>query len=123
MQGTPFGDTTQIYGDGVNDTFNVSSNAPTNTGELDGIQGALSLIGGTGSGNHLNVSDSAGLNHVWNINGTNSGNIDSGTFIAFADIQDLKGGSNNDRFVFFPGGSVGGNIDGAAAATPWITRI
>ncbi len=57
VQGTPFDDTTQLNGGGGSDTFNVSDDAPTNAGVLEGIQGAVSLIGGPGSGNQLNVSD------------------------------------------------------------------
>ena len=45
-----------VDGDDGNDTFNVSSNAPTNTGNLDGIAGLLELRGGNGA-NTIVISD------------------------------------------------------------------
>ncbi len=46
-----------IDGNGGADVFNVSSNAPTNTGDLLGLDGLLAIDGGAGS-NTLNVSES-----------------------------------------------------------------
>jgi len=49
--------TTAIDSGSGNDTINVSSDAPTNSGNLDGIGGALSLDVGAGT-NSINLSDS-----------------------------------------------------------------
>ena len=57
MQSTLAGGTTSINTGGGNDTINVSSNAPTDTGNLDGLAGTLDIDGGAGS-NTLNVSES-----------------------------------------------------------------
>ncbi|MGD0900739.1 MAG: hypothetical protein ABR915_23145, partial [Thermoguttaceae bacterium] len=57
VQSTVAGSTTTINTGGGNDTINVSSNAPTNTGNLAGLAGTLSIDGGAGS-NTLNVSES-----------------------------------------------------------------
>ena len=57
IQSTLSGSTTQIDGDGTNDIFNVSSNAGTDTGNVAGISGTLSVVGGSGSNNRLTISD------------------------------------------------------------------
>src|SRR5262249_55241744 len=55
IQSTLSGSTTRIVGGSANDTFNVSSDAPTGTAKVDGIQGLLAVQdGGRGV---LNVSD------------------------------------------------------------------
>src|SRR5262249_56725814 len=46
---------------------------------------------------------------TWDMIGANSGTVNGLTFSLF---QNLTGGSSNDQFVFFGGGSVSGNIDG-----------
>ncbi|HEV3084408.1 MAG TPA: DUF4214 domain-containing protein, partial [Gemmataceae bacterium] len=58
VQSTLGGSTTQIDGDGgLSDTFNVSSDAGTNNGNLAGILGTLTVQGGSGTANRLIVSD------------------------------------------------------------------
>jgi acrosin len=57
VQSTLGGSTTEIDGDGTSDIFNVSSDAPTNGGKLAGIQGILTVKGGSGTNNRLIVSD------------------------------------------------------------------
>ncbi|HVX59378.1 MAG TPA: autotransporter-associated beta strand repeat-containing protein, partial [Pirellulales bacterium] len=57
VQSTLAGGTTSINTGGGADVINVSSNAPTNTGDLLGLDGSLAIDGGTGS-NTLNVSES-----------------------------------------------------------------
>ncbi len=57
IQSTLAGSTTEIDGDGASDNFNVSSDAPTNHGNLAGILGNLTVLGGTGAANRLIVSD------------------------------------------------------------------
>ena len=46
---------------------------------------------------------------VWYVTGSNAGTVGAATFSSF---ENLTGGSGADQFVFLPGGSVGGNIDG-----------
>src|SRR5262249_10874915 len=50
VQATRSGSTTLIRGGGASDTFNVSSDAGTNLGSLTGIQGVLTVEGGSGAG-------------------------------------------------------------------------
>ena len=65
VQSTLAGNTNQIDGDGgANDFFNVWSDAagsgaqtPTSTGNDQGIQGELTVVGGTGAANRLIASD------------------------------------------------------------------
>ncbi len=60
VQGTLGGSTTQIEGDATNDTFIVSSDAGvqnTPAGDLNGIEGDLTVVGGRGSANQLIVGD------------------------------------------------------------------
>jgi hypothetical protein len=57
VQSTLAGSTTKIAALGGDDTFNVSSDAGTNLGNLDAILGTLTLDGGTGNANRLIVSD------------------------------------------------------------------
>ena len=56
IQATVAGTTATISSHDGNDTFNVSSDAPNNLGNLDGIRGDLVLEGGGGV-NTLNISD------------------------------------------------------------------
>jgi len=60
------GPATELDGGTENDVYNVSSDAPTNTGNLDGITGALTVKAGAGTANRLIVSDhsSAGNSNV-----------------------------------------------------------
>ena len=63
MQSTLTGATTIVNSNGGNDTINVSSNAPINTGTLSGILGALNINTGANAsavGDTLNVSDLGG---------------------------------------------------------------
>src|SRR5207245_1854006 len=57
VRSTLAGSTTDIDGDATSDTYNVSSDAATNDGNLAGIQGTLTVQGGSGSNNRLIVSD------------------------------------------------------------------
>jgi hypothetical protein len=71
-----------VQSDGNNDTFDVSSDAPTNLGNLNGIQGKLTLLACGGNYNRLLISDrgnSAGKNIVMtdhSITGFAAGEID-----------------------------------------------
>ncbi len=79
--------------------------------------GTASAVGGIISniahfvGNSSNPGLLTGPNSAasWTIDGTNSGSVNDLTFSSF---ENLIGGSGDNRFVFFAGGSVAGNIDG-----------
>jgi hypothetical protein len=61
VQGTLQGSTTEISGGGSSDTFVVSSDAGVDTlltGNLAAVQGTLTVVGGSGGGNRLIISDS-----------------------------------------------------------------
>jgi hypothetical protein len=54
-----------------------------------------------------------GPDATWDISSANSGTVNGLTFSSF---ENLTGGTGPDQFVFLPGGSVSGNIDGGAGA-------
>ncbi|MBV1719790.1 MAG: hypothetical protein KMY51_07260 [Desulfomicrobium sp.] len=85
---------TLATGDG-NDTFNVSSDAPTNLGNLDGIRGDLVLAGGGGI-NTLNVSD----------RGNTTGR--TGVAITDHDITGMTGDAGGSGIIGFDGSFSGG---------------
>jgi hypothetical protein len=88
--------------------LSVPVNVNLQTATADDIGGTFSninnFVGSTSSGNTLTGPDA-----TWDINGANSGTVNGSTFSSFAN---LTGGSGADQFVFFPGGSIFGNIDG-----------
>jgi hypothetical protein len=50
---------------------------------------------------------------TWNITGADRGNFDFGsTSSTFEDVESITGGTATDRFVFKPGGSLSGGVDG-----------
>src|SRR5581483_7993665 len=59
-QSTLGGSTTKIEGNGGDDVFVVTSNAPGTTGNLDGVVGTLTVEAGAGAANRLIVSDFGG---------------------------------------------------------------
>ncbi len=59
IQGTQSGSTYNIDTGSAGDTVNISGDAPTNSGDLTGIQGAINLNTGNGT-DSLNISDRAG---------------------------------------------------------------
>jgi hypothetical protein len=50
--------------------------------------------------------------NVWDLSGSNAGTL-NGT-LAFSGFENLTGGSTNDTITFLPGGSISGNLNGAA---------
>src|SRR5207248_157422 len=60
VQSTLLGSTTEIDGNGDDDTFDVSSDAPANAGNLDAILGTLTVDAGAGAANRLIASDFGG---------------------------------------------------------------
>jgi PKD domain len=102
----------------------VTVNLAKSIGSATGIAGTVTnigtLIGSTGNSNTL--ISAAGPNVVWDITGTDSGTL-NGT-LAFFGFQNLTGSSSvvskltaNDTFIFFKGGSIGGNLKGPSGAS------
>ncbi|MEQ9667898.1 LamG-like jellyroll fold domain-containing protein [Coleofasciculus sp. G2-EDA-02] len=85
-----------LTGGTANDTFRLSNSASI-SGIIDGGTGNDSLIG-------------ANTVNTWTITAQNTGNV-NGT-INFSAIENLTGGSENDRFQLSNGASISGRIDG-----------
>jgi len=89
----------------------VTVNLASDTGP--GIGGTFSnidsIVGSNGSDMLIGPNAAA----TWTLTGSNSGSV-NGT--AFSSFENLTGGSGNDAFVFMPGGSVDGNIDGGGGS-------
>jgi pimeloyl-ACP methyl ester carboxylesterase len=105
--------TGNINGGGGSDTLDYSSLAGPVTVNLQ--TGTASRIAGTFSNisNFVGSTSSADLlvgpDATWDIGGSNAGSVNGSTFSSF---ENLTGGAGNDQFVFLPGGSISGNIDG-----------
>ncbi len=116
-----------LTGDNSGDTFDITgANAGTVTGLVTGFTHIQNLVGGSGDdsfvlagGSVTNINGGAGNNTLtgdnsgdtFDITGANAGAV-TGLVTSFTHIQNLTGGSGNDNFVFFAGGSVGGNLIG-----------
>jgi len=85
-----------LTGGAANDAFLLQSGGSV-AGMLDGGGGA----------NRLQGPDS---DNSWQITGANAGML--GNLARFASIQNLIGGTANDRFAFQSGGTLAGTIDG-----------
>jgi hypothetical protein len=102
-----------IDGGGGSNTLDYSNLASLVTVNLQ--TDTATAIGGTFAniGNFVgNISQAdtlVGPDATWDITGPSSGTVNGLTFSSFAN---LAGSAGNDQFVFFPGGSVAGNIDG-----------
>jgi len=90
VRSTAAGSVTTLTTQGGNDTFNVSSDAPTNLGNLDGIRGDLVLAGGGGV-NTVNVSD----------RGNTTGR--TGVVITDHDITGMTGDAGGSGVIGFDG--------------------
>jgi len=90
VRGTAAGATTFLTTGGGDDTFNISSDAPTNLGNLDGIRGDLVLAGGGGV-NTVNVSD----------RGNTTGR--TGVVITDHDITGMTGDAGGSGIIGFDG--------------------
>jgi hypothetical protein len=88
-----------VFG-GSNATFDLASNAPTMPVTLHG-----------GPGTNTLVDLSAPSNHLWNITGTNAGQVGN---VAFTSIQNLVDGAGTNTFHFGNGDGVTGFINGGA---------
>jgi hypothetical protein len=109
-----------INGDGGSDTLDFSgrSTAVTVTLVAGGTNKATATGGWTniatviGSAATTDTLVGAATANVWDLSGPNAGSL-NGT-LAFSGFENLTGGSTNDTFTFLPGGSVSGNLNGAA---------
>ncbi len=100
------------YGNPV--TVNLA--AKTTTGTAGTITGSFTNIGNiVGSSSGANTLVGANTSNNWNVTQNNAGNI-NGT-LAFADFQNLTGGSVSDTFKIALNASVSGNISGRSSAT------
>jgi Ca2+-binding RTX toxin-like protein len=73
-----------------------------------GVGGTFSNIGDfVGSASAADTL--VGPDATWDITGANAGSVNGSTFSSF---ENLTGGAGPDQFIFQPGGSVSGNIDG-----------
>jgi hypothetical protein len=93
--GTSAGTTTVLTGGDGNDTFNISSDAPGNEGDLDGVRGDLVLAGGGGV-NTINLSD----------RGDTDGR--TGVVITDHDITGMTGDAGGSGVVSYDGSFNGG---------------
>jgi hypothetical protein len=86
---------------------NLASAAATATGGFAHIQ---TLVGTGKPGDTLIGSN---LNTIWTVSGTNAG---TAGYLHFSAILNLTGGTGNDTFRFFPGGSIHGMLDGGGGS-------
>jgi acrosin len=84
-----------VFG-GSNATYDISSPGPTTPVTIHGGAGTNTLVGGN-------------LPNVWNITGTDAGNVGS---VTFQSIRNLVGGSDLNTFRFGNGDGVTGVISG-----------
>lgn len=119
-------DDTFVFMDGgsIAGAIDAGNQASQDTVDLSNLTGAVSVIQGStifgvsGAerliGNNTNTTLTA-INQIntWNINGQNDGSLSntSGT-LAFVDVSDLVGGSNDDSFTVTTSGSITGTING-----------
>src|SRR5262249_8491533 len=75
-----------------------------------GIAHLQSFTGGPGAANTLVGPDTPS---TWNLTGCTSGSV---TGLTFSGFQDLTGGAAADTFVFQPGGSISGTVDGGGGS-------
>jgi hypothetical protein len=119
LQGALPGVALRIDGGGGSNTLDYSKLAGPVTVNLQtttasGIGGTFAHISNfIGSGSSADTLIGPDVGATWDINGANSGSVNGSTFSSF---EDLTGGSGADQFVFFPGGSVAGNIDGGGGS-------
>jgi hypothetical protein len=90
----------------------VAVNLQTDTGpRIGGRFTNISNFVGSASSADMLIGPDAGA--TWDITGLNSGAVNGSTFSSF---ENLIGGSGADQLVFFPGGSMSGNIDGGGGS-------
>ena len=139
VNGVPFSSFENLTGSGQDDTFafvtggsisgNLDGGGGNNTLDYTSWAGPITVnlasstgpgIGGTFAHIDSIVGSSASdtligpnATATWTLTGPNSGSV-NGT--AFSSFENLTGGTGNDAFVFMPGGSISGNIDGGSGS-------
>ena len=73
---------------------------------ISGLHYTLSLMGGSGN----NSLTTPNVTSSWVVSGANSGTWNR--TVSFSGMKNLVSGSANDNFLFKPGGSLAGNLDG-----------
>jgi hypothetical protein len=84
-------------------TVDFTLNTATFAGSIFDITNVI----GSASGSDTIVGPDA----LWHITGDNAGDLNG---ITFSSIENLTGSPDADTFVFLPGGSISGNLDGGA---------
>ena len=97
---------TTLTGLGATDGFSGTDTAVT--GGFDGID---TIIGGIGDDTLTGIN----ANASWNIDGTNQ--YLSTNTLDFSGIENLTGGTADDRFELMDGGSISGTLDGGGQTT------
>jgi Ca2+-binding RTX toxin-like protein len=87
----------------------VSVNLETHT--ASDIGGTFINIGNVVGGFSFDTLTGPNAAATWSLTGADSGSVSGTTFSSF---EILQGGSADDQFVFMPGGSISGSIDGGA---------
>jgi hypothetical protein len=91
-----------LVGGAGNDTFVFNNGGSLTTpGNIDG-----------GAGNDKIVGDDAG--RTFTVTAANAGTVNTILAGSFTNVENLTGGAGADQFTFNNGGSLSGNIDGAA---------
>lgn len=93
----------------------ITGNGLDNTVQLDSSGGIITPLGGInfegGAGSDTLVA--ANQANIWNINGVNSGNLQSGS-VVFTSVENLTGNDNTDTFVMQVAGQIDGIVNGRA---------
>ncbi len=96
----------------VTSSGNVINGGLNSSGNMLQVDGIEQIIAGTGN-DTLTVSSviGSGNANTWNLSGQNRGVIN--TAFTYERIENLIGGTQDDRFVFDPSDTVSGVVDGA----------
>ncbi|MGA8048966.1 MAG: LEPR-XLL domain-containing protein, partial [Burkholderiales bacterium] len=118
LKGTDAGDTWSITGQDAGSVAgvafsgieNLEGGASADTFVFD-VAGALN--GGIDGGAGSDTVAGANKANLWNVNGTDAGTLNG---IAYASVENLLGGSDNDTFALMAAGIVSGGIEGGLGA-------
>ncbi len=98
--------TDTVVGTAGNDVFALSGSAMNGFAFI-----SIEVFDGGGGSDTLIGADAAS---TWYITGVNAGNVNG--VLSFASIEYLVGGAVADSFVFAPGASIAGTVDGGAGS-------
>ncbi|MGH8399362.1 MAG: hypothetical protein ACRETA_14160, partial [Gammaproteobacteria bacterium] len=97
-------------------TVNLGNNTATGTGGISGIHGLI----GANSGSNLTTLISGSGSNIWDITGTNAGDLNGPGNFSFTQVQNLTGGSGADSFTLSGTGNIGGLISGGGGSDTLI---